>query len=239
MKALPARPLLLSILGGLALTAGTALARRGADDATPEESAAEAAARFAAADADASGSLSLAEFATTFSKGDKEPQLLRKFAKADANQDSLISLDEWTFFKDDTIPGKEKDDTVSFTRADADASGSLTLAEFTTTQDPRKSAISILARFIKADTNADELLSLDEWLTFKDDRKPDDSANRPDDFTLADTDADGSVTLPEFTGTFPGKSNPKSIARKFDKLDRNDDGFLTRDEWNPIRRRSL
>lgn len=233
------RTRLLSFIGGLSLLAGNAIARQGADDAIPEESPADAAAKFTAADADTSGSLTLAEFATTFSKGSKEPQLLKKFAKADVNQDSLISLDEWTFFKDDSIPEKEKDDTIKFTRADADASGFLTLAEFTTTQDSRKSAISILARFIKADTNADDLLSLDEWIAFKNDRKPDDSVSRPDDFTLTDTDADGSVTLVEFTGTFPGKSNPKSIAKKFDKLDRNDDGLLTRDEWNPGKRRSL
>lgn len=239
MKTSSTRTRLLSFLSGLSLFAGTALARHGADDTVPEESPADAAAKFTAADTDSSGSLTLAEFASTFSKGSKEPQLLKKFAKADANADSLISLNEWTFFKDDSIPEQEKDDTIKFTRADADASGFLTLAEFTTTQDARKSAITILARFIKADTNADELLSLDEWLAFKDDRKPDDSVSRPDDFTLTDTDADGNVTLAEFAGTFPGKSNPKSIAKKFDKLDRNDDSLLTRDEWNPGKRRSL
>lgn len=239
MKVMITRSLILTFVGGLSLLAGTALARHGADDTIPEESPADDAAKFTAADADASGSLTLAEFATTFSKGDKEPKLLKKFAKADVNANSLISLEEWTFFKDDTIPEVEKEDTLKFTRADADASGFLTLAEFTTTQDARKSAITIRARFIKADKNADELLSLDEWLAFKDDRKPDDSVGRPDDFTLADTDEDGSVTLAEFTGTFPGKSNPRSIAKKFDKLDRNDDSLLTRDEWNPGKRRSL
>ncbi len=52
-------------------------------------------------------------------------------------------------------------------------------------------------------------------------------------FNTADLDATNSLTPDEFAGVYPPKVKPAVVLKKFAGLDDNDDGLLTRDEWNP------
>jgi Ca2+-binding EF-hand superfamily protein len=128
------------------------------------------------------------------------------------------------------------DDAAKFAAADADDSGSLTLAEFTTTFSSGTRASKIAEKFAKADTDRSSAVSLAEWTIYKDDSLPDDSNNRPRAFDLADVDTSGTITPDEFAGFFKPGTKPSSIMKKFDKYDRNDSSTLTRDEWNPGKR---
>jgi Ca2+-binding EF-hand superfamily protein len=214
----------------------SAFGRRGGDDDDGDDNPTDDTAKFEAADADDSGGLTLAEFTTTFSGGTRASKILEKFNKADTSNDDSVSLAEWLFYKDDTIPENEKDDVLKFNAADANNDGSLTYDEFATTLAGKKSAVEIRARFLKADRDDDDLVSLAEWNVYKDDSLPDDSNNRPRAFDLADVDKSGDITPDEFAGFFKPKTKASSIQKKFDKYDRNDSITLTRDEWNPGKR---
>lgn len=186
---------------------------------------------FETADADSSGDLTLAEFKNLLPAKMPEAQVLAKFAAADTNGDELVTLDEWKAFRED-----EKDDTAKqtdrFNAADLDADGFLTYDEFIPLIPGKRPLIQVRKAFLKADTDLDLLVSLDEWLAFKDDTLPDEPM-KVRKFDLADLDGDGVLTLDEFTTTFPRKTPAKTIARKFNKEDENDDGFISRDEWSP------
>jgi Ca2+-binding EF-hand superfamily protein len=235
MKAKPFHFSAVATLAMVTVLTTSAFARGGDDDGDDDNPTTDTA-KFEAADADDSGSLTLAEFTTTFSSGIRASKILEKFNKADTSNDDSVSLAEWLFYKDDTIPENENDDTAKFNAADNDSSGSLTYAEFATTLAGKKSAVEIRARFLKADRDDDDLVSLAEWNVYKDDSLPDDSNNRPRAFDLADVDKSGDITPDEFAGFFKPKTKPSSIQKKFDKYDRNDSSTLTRDEWNPGKR---
>lgn len=236
MKANPFHFPAVATLAMVTVLTTSAFARRGGDDDGGDDNPTDDAAKFEAADADSSGGLTLAEFTTTFSDGTRASKILEKFNKADTSNDDSVSLAEWLFYKDDTIPENEKDDILKFNAADNDSNGFLNYDEFATTLAGKKSAVEIRARFLKADTDDDDLVSLAEWNVYKDDSLPDDSNNRPRAFDLADVDTSGDITPDEFAGFFKPKTKPSSIQKKFDKYDRNDDSVLTRDEWNPGKR---
>jgi Ca2+-binding EF-hand superfamily protein len=236
MKANPLRFSAVSTLALVAVLTTSAFARRGGDDDGDDDNPTTDTAKFEAADADASGGLTLAEFTTTFSGGTRASKILEKFNKADTSNDDSVTLAEWLVYKDDTIPENENDDPAKFNAADNDSSGSLTYAEFATTLAGKKSDVEIRARFLKADTNDDDLVSLAEWNVYKNDNLPDDSNNRPRAFDLADVDKSGDITPDEFAGFFKPGTKSSSIQKKFDKYDRNDSSTLTRDEWNPGKR---
>ena len=42
-----------------------------------------------------------------------------------------------------------------------------------------------------------------------------------------------SLTVAEFAGVLPKNTTEEKVQARFDKLDDNEDGFLTKDEWNP------
>ena len=235
MKARPFHLPAIATLAVASVLTGSAFARGGDDDGGDDNPTTDTA-KFEAADADASGGLTLSEFSTTFSGGTRASKILEKFNKADTSNDDSVSLAEWLVYKDDTIPENENDDTAKFNAADSDSNGSLTYDEFATTLAGKKSEVEIRARFLKADTDDDNLVSLAEWNVYKNDSLPDDSNGRPRKFDLADLDGDDSLTPDEFAGVYPSKTKPGVVMKKFDKYDRDDSGTLTRDEWNPGKR---
>lgn len=187
--------------------------------------------KFESADADSSGDLTLAEFTTLLPNKMPEAQVLNKFAAADTNDDELVTLDEWNAFREDEADETEKL-TIRFNEADLDADGFLTYDEFTPLVPGKRPLIEVRKRFLKADADDDLLVSLDEWLASKDDSLPDEPVKFRK-FDLADLDGDGVLALDEFATTFPRKTPAKTIQRKFNKEDEDDDGFISRSEWNP------
>jgi Ca2+-binding EF-hand superfamily protein len=189
--------------------------------------------RFESADIDSSGSLSLAEFKTAL-KG-KQPSAVvdKKFDLADTDNDDLVSLDEWLAYRNEVeqeISDEEKY-TERFNAADLDDDGFLDYDEFKPTVKGKRSLIKVRKRFLRVDTDGDYMISIDEWLDMSNDdlEKP----FKRNKFDLADLDGDDQLTPEEFATTFPRKTPSKPVLKKFTREDENDDGFLTRDEWNP------
>lgn len=187
--------------------------------------------KFEEADADSSGDLTLAEFRNLLPAKMPEEQVLNKFAAADADANELVTLDEWKAYREDEKDDTEKQ-TERFNNADLDDDGFLTYEEFVPFVPGKKPLIEVRKRFLKADADDDLLVSLEEWLAFKDDTLPDEPF-KVRKFDLADLDGDGLLTIDEFATTFPRKTPPKTIQRKFNQQDEDDDGFINRDEWNP------
>jgi Ca2+-binding EF-hand superfamily protein len=130
-------------------------------------------------------------------------------------------------------------DTAKFEAADADDSGGLTLAEFTTTFSGGTRASKILEKFNKADTSNDDNVTLAEWLVYKDDTIPENENDDTAKFNAADANNDGSLTLDEFATTLAGKKPLIEIRARFLKADTNDDDLVSLAEWNVYKNDSL
>lgn len=94
--------------------------------------------------------------------------------------------------------------------------------------------VAIRRNFFRADANGDANgdanVTLEEWTDFKSGRSPRVFVSI---FALADFDEDGELAPDEFGYYYArGTANEKIMAR-FSVKDDNDDGVLTRDEWNP------
>jgi Ca2+-binding EF-hand superfamily protein len=189
--------------------------------------------RFETADADSSGSLTLAEFKNAL-PGKQPPHVVeKKFNHADADDNNLVDLAEWLAFREEVeqeITDKEKH-TARFNEADLDDDGFLSYEEFRATVKGKKPLIEVRKRYLRADTSGDLQISLDEWLDMSGDdlEKP----FKHTKFALADLNGDNQLTPEEFATTFPRKTPRKTVLKKFNNEDENDDGYLTRDEWNP------
>lgn len=186
--------------------------------------------KFNTADLDVSGTLSSAEFSTTFSTLTPRGQIKSAFKKADGNRNGSLTLEEWLAYREGTF---EHQETLKFDAADADSSGFLTLTEFAPTQPTNKPFIMTRAAFLGADHDDDGLISLDEWLEHRENGFHDSHGVSLGKFDLADLDATNSLTPDEFAGVYPPKVKAAVVLKKFAGLDDNDDGLLTRDEWNP------
>ena len=155
-------------------------------------------------------------------------------------------------------PPKGPKHHLSFAQADADSSGNLTVFEFATTRGPGTPLVEIRRRFLPIDVSgafevvidpvtglpavdpvtgeplvgdpiADGLVSLDEWNAYRAlEEKPKSDLGR---FDLADFDGDGQLSPVEFGYLVSPKVKAGKMARKFNKLDDNDDGFLSRAEF--------
>ena len=188
-------------------------------------------AAFEAADLDVSGSLSLEEFAPTLDEGTSARKAKSLFKKADLDKSGDLSLDEYLIYVGEAeAPTKE---ALSFAAADTDESGSLDLEEFAGTFKGKTPVIEIRKRFLKADADESNSLSLDEWTLYKKGKAKGPDGAKYYKFDLADIDADDELTVFEFSLTLPQGTDEEKVAAKFDKLDDNEDGVLTRDEWNP------
>lgn len=155
-------------------------------------------------------------------------------------------------------PPKGPKHHLSFAQADADASGKLTVFEFAATRGPGTPLVQIRRRFLPIDVSGafavvidpitslpavdpvtgdpvlgdpipDGLISLDEWNAYRAlEEKPKSDLGR---FDLADFDGDGKLSPVEFGYLISPKAKAGKTARKFNKLDANDDGYLSRAEF--------
>jgi hypothetical protein len=190
--------------------------------------------RFNTADADVSGALTSAEFATTFSNPLSKGQLKKEFRDADTDGNGTIILAEWRgYLRDEILKDPNSTPTEKFEVLDGDADGSITLEEFALLVPGKKALIEKRKRFLMADADDDNLVTLDEYLDYVESPQPDTSGIPFLKFDLADLDGDHSLTIDEFANAYPPAVKPQVIAKKFTGKDANDDDLLTRDEWNP------
>jgi len=156
---------------------------------------------------------------------------------------------EWDTNADGVVSGQERDAARTnlqqrietnrldrFDEADTNSDGYLSFAEFSAIPPIARLALehpnAPKAIFDGLDTNHDGLVDADEFMhqLRQDDRPPLDQQ-----FKDADTNADGSLSLAEFSA-MPNmmelaKSNPNGPQQVFDKLDTNTNGLLSLDEF--------
>jgi len=187
--------------------------------------------KFTTADVDVSSSLTKVEFTTTLDAGIPAKKVNKEFKKADRDRNAAISLNEYLIYIGEVVPPTKEE--LSFTEADTVIDGSLSLAEFTATI-PGKSPLSdVFVRFLKADADVSSSLSLAEWTLYKKGKAKGTPGVKYLKFDLADRDGNDVVTLDEFATVFPRGTAVAKLTAKLAKLDDNDDGSLTPDEWNP------
>lgn len=134
---------------------------------------------------------------------------------------------------------------VVFAKADADADGALTFAEFTSLQSRGMPLAEVRARFLAVDVSGagegqeqtpDGLISSDEWTAFHTAKKKP-LPPKLTKFQLADFDNDGELTVEEFGYLVSPKVPVEKVQRAFEQKDANDDDVLTADELAPPGRR--
>jgi len=155
-------------------------------------------------------------------------------------------------------PPKKPKYHLTFEQADVDHSGGLTIFEFATTQGPGTPMVEIRRRFLGIDVSGafeiiidpltgeqaldpvtgeplfgdpipDGVVTQDELKAYRAlEEKPKSDLSR---FELADFDGDGQLSPVEFGYLVSQRVPVKNVLRKFDKLDTNDDGFLSKEEF--------
>ena len=138
------------------------------------------------------------------------------FNNIDRNRDNRITRDEW------------RHDRTTFDRVDANRDGVLTRREFVAVS-PMVGTSGTLefndwteARFNQIDLNRDNRIARAEWQFDR------------DSFLRADANGDSIITRSEFLGLErSGASDPGAygLAEAFDRLDRDNDGWVRRAEW--------
>jgi Ca2+-binding EF-hand superfamily protein len=126
------------------------------------------------------------------------------------------------------------DPNAVFIAADLDVSGSLTLAEFTTTLDAGISVRASTKKFNSADRNLDGSIDLNEYLIFTGTIPA--PTKIEELFDEADADADGSLSFDEFTATFNAKISIVGIRRFFVRADGDVSGTISEEEWEAYKR---
>lgn len=155
-------------------------------------------------------------------------------------------------------PKPPKKHHLTFSQADVDGNGGLTVFEFATTKGPGTPLVEIRRRFLPIDVAGafeevidpvtslpavdpvtgdpvlgapipDGLISLEEWQAYRAlEEKPKSDLGR---FKLADFDGDGLLSPEEFGYLVSPKVKFAKIMRKFEKLEADDDGFISPDEF--------
>lgn len=186
---------------------------------------------FAVADVDASASLSQAEFTTTLASGVSAKVAKSTFKKADLNSDGELRYFEFQVYRGDVArPGKIE---LEFRLADYSGDGLLSFEEFISTGPSKWPWIESLKRFLIADANQNQTLTLTEYTAYRNGQATPPSGVSLLKFDLADLNDDGHLEIEEFAWTVPPASSIAKLEAKFNKLDKNDDGVITRNEWNP------
>lgn len=194
----------------MALVSVSALAA--ADSGAAKESRMEGpAARFAQADKNGDGQLSLEEVQVAM------PRLADGFDKADSNHDAQLSRDELRHFMRERFPrhhGRRHHFKQCFAQADKNGDGQLSLEE------TRAGMPSLADDFVRLDLNHDGQLNRDELRQamrehFRHGQGRD--HERPPFFAKLDSNSDGKLNMDEAKAAF-------------ERADADKDGFVTEDE---------
>jgi Ca2+-binding EF-hand superfamily protein len=136
---------------------------------------------------------------------------------------ALILIPAAVLAADNTIVAKTPRAASHFSKADTNADGKLSRAEF------EKAMPRLAGRFDSIDTNQDGQLSRDEFYAWKKIHRGERQANAAERFKHADIDGDGAISRAE------AEKNAPRLAKKFDQIDSNKDGKLTQDELRAYR----
>jgi len=120
-----------------------------------------------------------------------------------------------------------------FATADVDVSGSLSLAEFTTTLDVGLRQQLIVKKFNDADRDNNLSIELDEYLIFTGEVEA--PTKDEEDFEEGDANVDGSLTFTEFVETFPGRRPVVKIRKIFLRADADASATISVEEWAAYR----
>jgi len=136
---------------------------------------------------------------------------------------ALILIPAAGFAADSTASAKSPRPASHFSKADANVDGSLSRAEFD------KAMPRLAGQFDSMDANKDGQISREEFNTWKRTHKGARQAKAADRFRHADADGDGAISRAE------AEKHAPRLARKFDRIDRDQDGKLTQDELRAYR----
>jgi Ca2+-binding EF-hand superfamily protein len=119
--------------------------------------------KFEVADLDIDGFLSLEEFAVLVPGKSALIQKRKRHLMADADDDNLVTLDEWLDYVESPQPDTSGIPFLKFDLADLDANDELTVDEFAGAYPPAVKPAVIQKKFDGKDANDDSLLTRDEW----------------------------------------------------------------------------
>lgn len=124
---------------------------------------------------------------------------------------------------DNPAAAKSPRATGHFSKADTNADGKLSRAEFD------KAMPRLAGKFDSMDTDRDGQLTRGEFHAWKKLHRGDKQAKAAERFKHADTDGDNAISRVE------AEKNAPRLAKKFDLIDGNKDGKLTQDELRAYR----
>ena len=136
---------------------------------------------------------------------------------------ALILLPLIGFAADNTAGTKATRSAGYFNKADIDGNGKLSRAEV------GKALPHLAGKFDRIDSNKDGLLSRAELNAWNKAHRGERQAKAAERFRHADADGDGAISRAE------AEQHAPRLARKFDRIDRDRDGWLTQDELRAYR----
>lgn len=124
---------------------------------------ADPALKFEVADVNIDGFLSLDEFVVLVPGKRALIEVRKRFLMADADDDNLVTLDEYEDYRVSPQPDTSGIPFRKFDLADLDDNDELTLEEFDGVYPPAVKDAVILKKFTGKDANEDDVLTRDEW----------------------------------------------------------------------------
>lgn len=192
---------------------------------------------FLTADVNASGGLSRAEFATTLEAGLTGKEISSAFKNADVDRSKEVTRLEFSYHLGEiNRPTKAE---ISFEAADDNGDDFLARDEFNRAVGHLRSrGVDLLRRFLQADESNDQRITLDEWTLYVTGKAKGPQGASFLVFDLLDQDGNDEVSYGEFTWFYTGETKQNKVIAKFIALDKDENGDLTREEWNPGAKRN-
>lgn len=118
---------------------------------------------FASADLNTSGGIDFDEFVEASPTKSSVISLVKNFLFADDDENGLLSLDEWTRFKNGKAKPEQSQKFLNFDLADVNKDGLLTPEEFSFVFPRGTAEAKVMSKFTKLDKNENDVLTREEW----------------------------------------------------------------------------